>query len=701
MLQLINKGQIKKFKTATKSRLLLVVVFCFFIFLLTPCLTQGQEVNPTTIVQPELELGLEYAEQIGLPTTDIRLIIANIIRIALGMLGLMAVIIIIYGGWLWMSAGGNEEQIDKAKKTLINGSIGLFIILSAYSIVVFVMNLLGLGGRGSFFGDGDYSYQQPGIMNAVGSGAWGKAITDHYPLRNQTDVPRNTKIAITFAKPIKLESVAQEVSDELGRISYNLITSTIAINSRVSSTTAPRGFVLIPFTGNVKVYIFPIETTTLSGATTSEIFTIVLSPETLLGDDQSNITYSVKVNSSLQGADGRSIFSNTKFSYYEWFFTCSIVEDLTPPYVTSVYPTNGITSTKDVTVEINFNEPIFPNAQVSFVTSGSGTSEYYKDKVNTNDPIVFIKTGNSTMPLGTFKITNQYRTLEFISSLECGKDPCGEFKYCLPVCDKQGANCEEDLYQVVFRTAPGTQREGINPFVADLAGGGSGIMDMAGNAMDGNKDGVYNRNTSTPFTGGFLDADNYAWQFLLEDKVDTTTPYITNLSLGPETGTVLAGEDLNITWSKLMKKSSLYSIEIDEYPNPEDRCEILIDIPDNKINNKSQCSLETLGKAPSSTNVLVGEDPVYTYTQILHTPFLDGFYQYYLPEITSAVKDNKGNCYFPGKGPSNEGRNVYCTESNNCCSGPYCCNGVAKAKNYSATCTIDKTGDYNYYDIGN
>jgi len=47
-------------------------------------------------------------------------------------------IIIVYGGFTWMTAGGNEEQINKSKKLLINAAIGLAIIILAYSITYFV-----------------------------------------------------------------------------------------------------------------------------------------------------------------------------------------------------------------------------------------------------------------------------------------------------------------------------------------------------------------------------------------------------------------------------------------------------------------------------------------------------------------------------------------------------------------------------------
>ncbi len=680
MLQLINKRQTNKFRTVAKGGLVLVAVLCFFVCLFSFNFAQSQS----------LDTGLAYAEQTGLPTTDIRLIIANIIRVALGLLGIIAVVIIIYGGWLWMSAGGNEDQIAKAKKTLLNGAVGLIIILSAYSIVLLVMRLLGISDGGS--GEQQYNYEQQGIMNMAGSGAWGKVITDHYPAPNQVDVPRNTKIAITFAKPIKFDSVATKISQEQTPEVFDLKDNIIKIDAVLPSSTALGGYEFVTYAGGSRIYKFPITTTTAAGETREEIFTIVIEPKTLLGSPDDNIRYRVWIENSLQTEDGKSIFANTRIKYYQWFFTCSTREDSTPPRVVDIFPGRGETVAKNASIQITFSEAVFPNAQASFRTSTDGT--YYEDKTNGNNPIVFIKSNSSTVPLGTFKITNQYRTLEFSSSLECGINACGSKIFCLPVCDK--SNCANDVYQIVFKTAPTTTDASKPPFTANLSAG-NGIMDMAGNSLDGNADNIYQFNPNGPFTVGLFNPDNYGWNFRVTKEMDITSPYVTYLSLGPETEKVTANENFIISWSKRMSYKTLYSIGIEEYPDPEERCNILARPPYNIP--RIRCSADTLGKSPSSTSVFSpGLGVTTTLTQILHTAFLDGFPQYYIPEITSAVEDVFGNCYYPGKGPKNEERNVSCDSAGNCCSGQYCCNGDdfnnPFGGTYSATCTRDLILDY-------
>ncbi|MBT4722856.1 hypothetical protein HN958_03720 [Candidatus Falkowbacteria bacterium] len=68
--------------------------------------------------------------------------IAEIIKVVLGFLGVVVVIIVIYAGFLWMTAGGTSEKVEKAKSWMINAVIGLAIILSAYAITDFVIERL-------------------------------------------------------------------------------------------------------------------------------------------------------------------------------------------------------------------------------------------------------------------------------------------------------------------------------------------------------------------------------------------------------------------------------------------------------------------------------------------------------------------------------------------------------------------------------
>src|SRR3989339_1193051 len=89
-------------------------------------------------------LGLnEFGNETNLGT-NIALIgtIARIIYILLGFLGVLAVILVLWGGFKWMTAAGDEAKIGEAKKLMGAGVIGLVIILAAFAIASFVVNQL-------------------------------------------------------------------------------------------------------------------------------------------------------------------------------------------------------------------------------------------------------------------------------------------------------------------------------------------------------------------------------------------------------------------------------------------------------------------------------------------------------------------------------------------------------------------------------
>ena len=68
--------------------------------------------------------------------------ITGIIKIGLSLLGIIAVVIILAGGFKWMTAGGNEDKVGEARKMIISGVIGLAIIMSAFAIANFVIGSL-------------------------------------------------------------------------------------------------------------------------------------------------------------------------------------------------------------------------------------------------------------------------------------------------------------------------------------------------------------------------------------------------------------------------------------------------------------------------------------------------------------------------------------------------------------------------------
>lgn len=70
-------------------------------------------------------------------------LIIRIINIALGLVGIVSVLFLVIGGYKYITSGGDTEQIESAKGTIMNALIGLAIVLLALMIVRVVANAIG------------------------------------------------------------------------------------------------------------------------------------------------------------------------------------------------------------------------------------------------------------------------------------------------------------------------------------------------------------------------------------------------------------------------------------------------------------------------------------------------------------------------------------------------------------------------------
>lgn len=82
--------------------------------------------------------GLEKAQVTAQGALGPETVVLGAITILLGFLGVIFLVLMIYGGWLWMTAQGNEEQTTKARKIIFDAIIGLLILAAAYIITVVV-----------------------------------------------------------------------------------------------------------------------------------------------------------------------------------------------------------------------------------------------------------------------------------------------------------------------------------------------------------------------------------------------------------------------------------------------------------------------------------------------------------------------------------------------------------------------------------
>ncbi len=184
-----------------------------------------------------------------------------------------------------------------------------------------------------------------------------------------------------------------------------------------------------------------------------------------------------------------------------------------PPRVTSVIPRDGGRFAPNIVVQANFSEPIDPTS-ASGLWNGSGFT-------NIRVAATPVAGGASMRPNGEFRISNQYRTVEFVSDLACGTNSCGRTVYCLPT----DSSVAVEIFSPSLSDTP--------PMAALTASGYDGVTDMAGNALDGNGDGTAQGSLSDAVTGD----DRYGWTFgtgaapnLAAPSIRSTVPAAGDLS---------------------------------------------------------------------------------------------------------------------------------------------------------------------------
>lgn len=240
---------------------------------------------------------------LGLGDQDIRITIAKVIRVILGFLGIIAVVLIIYAGFVWMLSGGNEEKVSKAKTILKNAVIGLIIILASFGIVSFIIGQL----VGSTFGNGNGNGGGGGGggISGLGNGV----IQSVYPEPFQKNVPRNTTIVVTFKEAMRASTICQDVTS--------------------TGDCAP-GTQILP--GSIKIFKTG-ETTYVTnvGAVSTDNKTFIFTPAALLGDANGNVDYSVNLTTDIKKSNGSTAFSLS--TGFLWRFEVSNEVDLDSPQI--------------------------------------------------------------------------------------------------------------------------------------------------------------------------------------------------------------------------------------------------------------------------------------------------------------------------------------------------------------------------------
>lgn len=134
---------LKKFITKILKKTSLLLLSYFFLLINFTSSIKAQE---SSVLKSPLGRFKDTATESGYNTaaenTAKSTIIVDVLIYVLGLVGLFFLIMIIYSGFQWIAAGGNEDTITKAKTRLKNSIIGFVIVLLSYAITIFVINII-------------------------------------------------------------------------------------------------------------------------------------------------------------------------------------------------------------------------------------------------------------------------------------------------------------------------------------------------------------------------------------------------------------------------------------------------------------------------------------------------------------------------------------------------------------------------------
>lgn len=110
-----------------------IFIFFFTLSLFFVSIIPALAVDNGGLSQAAYRAGINDAMVDATPVDPIK-IIGSIIQFILSFLGVIFFLLTIYGGFLWMTARGAQDQVGKAKKIIADSIVGLFIVLLAYTI---------------------------------------------------------------------------------------------------------------------------------------------------------------------------------------------------------------------------------------------------------------------------------------------------------------------------------------------------------------------------------------------------------------------------------------------------------------------------------------------------------------------------------------------------------------------------------------
>lgn len=149
----------KKIGRIFNYSIVILLVFCFS-FVVVDFVWAADCVCPSGVVKTGLEDGSEACAEACGPiinnlsdgcketgdceVNDFVQLFALYFNLTLGIIGSIALLFFIWGGFLFLTSGGNKDKVEKGKHTLIAAVIGIIIVFSSYLIIQTVLESLGI-----------------------------------------------------------------------------------------------------------------------------------------------------------------------------------------------------------------------------------------------------------------------------------------------------------------------------------------------------------------------------------------------------------------------------------------------------------------------------------------------------------------------------------------------------------------------------
>lgn len=121
-------------KVNRETRFFLVLVSLFLLYI-TPVFSLAQDVRSGLNSAAEGVFGAMKKQG------SFSVAIGQGLQVILAFVGVLFFVLLVYGGVQWLFAEGKPEQIEKAKTLMVNSTIGLIIVLTAFSISIIITNV--------------------------------------------------------------------------------------------------------------------------------------------------------------------------------------------------------------------------------------------------------------------------------------------------------------------------------------------------------------------------------------------------------------------------------------------------------------------------------------------------------------------------------------------------------------------------------